>query len=385
MTPKPALVPKPVSGAPPKPAAKPLGSAVAERLLKGARRGETLARVIPAPNLLLFRYGVGQGRPTAIVSYGGVGKTWLAIDLALGVASGSKACFGHENMIGDPGLKADTVIERGTVLHLDYEMGANIIDKRYQRVAFGRGIDLCALADKLTVVSHPEVNLETSTMELALVKVCIGISLCIIDSFRAAAPSADENSSESRKYLDLLTRVSNRTGTVFVVLFHEAKQNAANGRAQGQLMRGSSALFDAAGAVLSVQQADDGDMTITQTKASLTRPGVPIHVRLEDVGDEDTAWWLSRGLKLVAVDPEAKRNGKKNEKDAKAIDQAKQSALDALKAHGELGVRQLRAKMNGSTDTRRVAIALLEESGEIVRPEGKNGTERPYRLATLPQ
>jgi hypothetical protein len=69
--------------------------------------------------------------------------------------------------------------------------------------------------------------------------------LVIVDNLSAAMRGMQENTADARQPLDMLTRISRRTGAVFLVLHHTTKpgQNAAKGRAA---IRGSSALFDAA-------------------------------------------------------------------------------------------------------------------------------------------
>jgi hypothetical protein len=353
-------------------------------LLGNALEGAALARPVAPPNLLVPRYGIAQGRPTALVAYGGVGKTWLAMDLALAVASGSADCWGQTDLIGDTGWnKRSNVLDRRTVLHLDFEMGAAFMAKRYQRMAVGRKIDLATLGDRLKVVSFPKANLATAGIDVALARACAGTSLCIIDSFRAAAPGVDENSSDARKYLDLLTRASDATGTAFVVLFHEGKQAPGGDRPQKYVMRGTSALFDAAGSALAVQ-VDGDDMIVTQTKASLGRSGSTFRVRLVDEGDMHTDWWLTEGIKVVAVGAEQqeKEKGVQSTKTRElAIERSMQSARLALATYGDLGMTQLIPKMVGAKDVRKEALDRLEASGAIVRPEGDVGTKRPFRLA----
>src|SRR5690606_22213217 len=70
------------------------------------------------------------------------------------------------------------------------------------------------------------------------------------DPFRAACPEIDENSSEARRPLDMITRVSEATECTPLVIHHARKPvNDAPGGAK-MSMRGSSGLFDAAASVM---------------------------------------------------------------------------------------------------------------------------------------
>lgn len=89
----------------------------------------------------------------------------------------------------------------------------------------------------------------------------------LIDSLRAAAPTTDENSSDARRPLDMLTRVSERTAAAFIVIHHARKPNATQAGGAKMAVRGSGALYDACGSVV-VFEAEKGKPTrVTHEKA----------------------------------------------------------------------------------------------------------------------
>lgn len=233
-----------------------------------------LAKPLPPVSYIFRHFGIAPGRPSLLAGYGGVGKTFVAQCLALHIAAGLGECWGLP-------------IARGPVAHIDYEMTPAPVQRRYQRQAAGHGIDLAGC--DLVLSSMPPVYLSDDDAEAALVELVAGKVLCIVDNLAAAIATSDakENEASVRKYLDRLTRVSERTGCAFLVLVHERK--AGKDEPGGlQRVRGSSAITDASGAVLSVSAGEgDGVLSLAQTKASVRKTGDELLLQLEDVGDVD--------------------------------------------------------------------------------------------------
>ena len=250
-------------------------------------RGETLAQAVPPVPYVFRHFGVTPGRPTLLAGYGGIGKTFVGQWLGLAIAAGS-------------GLVWGLPVAKGPVLWLDYEMTLTPTRRRLQRIAHGMGVDLAALP--FGVVSMPSVYLSDDDSEDMLCRTADGHVLAFVDNLAAAtATSGDkENESGIRRHLDKLTRVTQRTGCTFMTLVHERK--AGKDEPGGlQRVRGSSAITDAAGAVISIAAGEgDGILSLTQSKASARKAGNELLLRLEDVGmqlgDDD-----SEGLRVDVV------------------------------------------------------------------------------------
>jgi RecA-family ATPase len=243
------------------------------RLLSGAA---ILDRLDPikwvCPDLCL-----GPGRPTLVAGYGYSLKTFALQAMAVAVATG-RPVWGEFRCV------------QGKVLHIDYEQGEYATRMRYQRLAFGLGIAPDELAQTLSLACFPGVYLTTAGIEDTLARICEGYSLCIIDSFRAASPGVDENDSGVRIYLDILTRVSERTGCSFVVIHHAGKDQPD--RDSRQVARGSSAIFDACGTVLKLQgkkafEPVKVDLVKTSAAAVGKVQQVAFYLEAVDVTDED--------------------------------------------------------------------------------------------------
>ena len=222
---------------------------------------------------------VGPGRPTLLAGYGFSGKSIIVQALLLAVASGSRA-FG------------ELVCRQGKVLHLDYEQGAHATNLRYQRLAFAAGIDLAALGPTLRVAHFPTTYLTSADAETAMQRECAGVSLCVVDSFRAATPGAEENDSAIRAFLDMLTRVSERTGCAMLVVHHSGK-TPMNGekKPEAERARGSSGIFDACGTVANLaSSAPYEPIRVTLAKVSASAEGRqtdPFYLAFSDVPDDD--------------------------------------------------------------------------------------------------
>jgi hypothetical protein len=195
------------------------------------------------------------GAPALWAGYGYSMKTLAAQAAAMTIASGSGRVWGC------------FTAQPGRVLHIDYEQGSRLTRERYQRLAVPRMLGPDDVADRLSLITMPDLPLDGPKAEAQLSRLVDGYSLVLIDSLRAAAPHIDENSSDARRPLDMLSRVSERTGAAFVVIHHARKPNAAQVGGAKMAIRGSGALFDACGSVL-VFEGEKGQPTrVTHEKA----------------------------------------------------------------------------------------------------------------------
>jgi hypothetical protein len=213
-----------------------------------------LCMPLPPVNYLVPALGIGVGAPAMFAGYGFTGKTAVAQDLALSVASGTDFL----------GLYR---ARKGRVLHLDFEQGARITTDRYQRLAKGKGVDLASLADDaLRVGVFPVVRLSDQDAEEVLSAAFEGIALVVIDSLRACAPGVDENSSEVREVLDQVNRACEKSGTTALFVHHARKPKEGDGGNATFAIRGSSGIFDACGSVFVFEGFKGGPSTVRHQK-----------------------------------------------------------------------------------------------------------------------
>lgn len=196
--------------------------------------------------------GIAPGAVTIIGGAGFGGKTVSMQSLALSVASGTPA-WGKFH------------VARGRVIHLDWEQGRRLTQDRYQRLARPMGLRL-ANCD-LTLSTLPTAHLDDTHSESTLCRIVQGARMCIVDAFRGAFPTADENASGVRSWLDMLQRVSDRTGCAFFVIAHSKKMGAdVDVRSS---LRGSGALFDSAQTVYMLDGKKNRPTQVHNTKDRL--------------------------------------------------------------------------------------------------------------------
>ena len=303
-------------------------------------------------------FGLAPGFITLVAGYGYSGKTMALQSLAVSVASGCSV-WGVWSC------------RKGRVLHLDYEQGLRLNQDRYQRLARGMGFELRDLpVGTLTVACLPRVYLDENGLQDELVKLVEGYTLVIVDSLRAAFPHADENSSEVRSYLDILSRVSERTGATFIVIHHARKPNGPNGGGAKYAIRGSSALFDAGQSVFIFEGEKNEPTRVVHDKDRIRGKTI------EDFGlvTEDIAGETGPNHALIVrhLDGEQLEQGSSNrsqQAETKAVREvAKKIVTTLIENKGFRGTRtELRAVIRAKTALFDSAWAQLLNMGAIVR------------------
>jgi len=218
------------------------------------------------------------GRPVIMGGYGSAGKTLILQSLALACVTG-RLIWGQFRPDG-----------RLIVRHLDYEQGDGATRWRYRRLALGHDISQEELEDLVSTnaLDHapfPEVYLTSPNAYDAFMRAVEGANILILDALRGATPGEDENDSAMRVYLDLLSRVSSAQGCTIIVLHHAKKGDGKTSAAQ--LLRGSSAIYDGAGAIfMAASEEQNAPKYIEQTRPSQDARGQmiePFYLKIEDV------------------------------------------------------------------------------------------------------
>jgi hypothetical protein len=192
-----------------------------------------LAEPLPPVPWVCEGLGLAPGAVSLFAGYGYSRKTMALQSLGLSVALGRPVW----------GLWG---ARQGSFVHLDYEQGRRLTQERYQRLARGIGAEIGDLdSSAMRVCVLPRSYLDEPEIGDRLVKLLDGSTFVLVDSLRAAFPHADENSSDIRGHLDVLSRVSERTGAAIAVIHHARKPSQQASGTATHVIRGSSALFDA--------------------------------------------------------------------------------------------------------------------------------------------
>lgn len=294
---------------------------------------------------------LAAGPPTMFAGYGYSGKTLAAQSLALSVAAGLPV-FGMFRVNLD-----------GKVRHIDYEQGRRLTMERYQRLGRAAGVRFADLGDRLGFVALPPEKLDSEGIEELLVRELEGVTLAVIDSYRAGAPAIDENSSEARVPLDMLARVSELTGCCIVVIHHARKAND-NDSDSRQILRGSSALFDACQAVWTFSAKKRQPTTVECAKARLTgKNHEPFVLHTEDVAHGENERW---GLQLRFED-EADAVVEARDRRRRQVEDM---VLAVFREVGPCSPRRIRTELRGRGISLRngdeaVFLEALEASGKV--------------------
>jgi hypothetical protein len=305
---------------------------------------------LPPVNWTCEKLDVAPGAPLLVAGYGFSGKTVALQEKGIAVASGRPAWDRFP-------------VRTGRVLHIDYEQGSYLTRLRYQRLAAGRGIDPRSIDGRLVLAPMPGWYIDDDDQDDALARLADGFDLGIIDSFRAACPRTDENSSEARVPLDRLTRISEKTGITWAVIHHARKpSDKATGGAR-MSVRGSGALYDACGSCLVFAGEKGEPIAVEHEKARITgRTHEAFQLWIEDVevgGDP------RGGLRVSVLDsaPPAKQSG------TERLQEVKANVLDFVRGQGGAtgGLNVVCQYVGGRRDTVRAAIAELVRVGLLVR------------------
>ena len=161
------------------------------------------------------------------------GKTWLAVEVAVAVASGTKVC-------------GEFFAQRGRVAYFFAEDLAVQVRNRVRALAAGRGITVDRLGD-LFVCPRGKFLDVTKDEDLAwVVASCrqLGkIDLLVLDPLRDIHSAAEDKSDEMSPVMRRIRLVAELLGCTVAVAHHKSKPNAdAAKRRGGQQMRGSGSL-----------------------------------------------------------------------------------------------------------------------------------------------
>jgi hypothetical protein len=309
---------------------------------------------------------LAPGRPALLAGYGASAKTLAAQSLALSVAAGRPIWSFFE--VGDP----------GRVLHLDYEQGEHASRRRYQRLAIGHGIDAPELGDRLRLAALPRVYLDAVDAADIFARELDGSQLAIIDSLRAAAPTLDENASDVRRALDALTTASVKTGCAVLVIHHAGKAQDRHADAR-QVVRGSSAIFDAAGCALIIAagKTKTDPRRVTQAKVPAEAEGAPIDDFGLAVEDVALAGDPTAGVRVLHRSI-ADANDVQGEVDAR-LERDAGRVLDAVRQNPDTTITVLRAKAGLANARVAEVLAVLEHQRRVVASPADRGGKR-YRL-----
>ena len=175
---------------------------------------------------------------TMLYAYRGVGKTLLALAIALAVASGNKL---FHWLCSEP---------RG-VLYIDGEMSAQALQERLRALALGAGIDIQATRLRIITPDTQELpmpNLAQEAGQRLIEPHLEGVSLVVVDNLACLCSAGKENETESWVPVQRWLLNLKRRGISTLAVHHAGKSGE---------QRGTSAREDVMDSVVSLKHPED--------------------------------------------------------------------------------------------------------------------------------
>jgi hypothetical protein len=190
-------------------------------------------------------------------------KTWLGLDIALSVATGT-ACLGKY-----------AVPQPGPVLVYLAEDALPSVRERVAGMARHRGIDLSRV--EIDVVTAPVLRLDRDPDRVRLLETArrLGPRLLLLDPL-VRLHGIDENNASEVAALLAYFRSLQRLLDVSVILVHHTRKNAAGGTAAGLGLRGSSDIHAFGDSNLYLRRGKDHLVLTTEHRAAPASPPIPL-------------------------------------------------------------------------------------------------------------
>ncbi|MGH7564034.1 MAG: AAA family ATPase [Gemmatimonadota bacterium] len=292
---------------------------------------------------------------------GGSGKSTLALHLAGASAAAEEAL----EAFGCAG---------GPVLYVTAEDPADHLRNRLEALCSGHGWDRDLTLANVYVIEAGGHVLEDAAFQAHVLAEArrIGARLAVFDPFKFLTRANENSNTENAPVVAFLGRLAREVGLAVVVLHHETKPHEDRRRLADRL-RGATALYDGARAVLHVDLTSDGLLTVTPVK--MNRAALPARFAVAheiETAPENPAAWVRARFYRSGLDP--------------ALPTTKTAILNALDEHGQLTSNDLKAKAADrrmGIDPRDVLPARheLQAEGVITFTKGPNNSKIWHRTS----
>ena len=265
-------------------------------------------------------------------------KSWLALDLAVSVATGT------------PCLGAFDIDDAGPVLLYMAEDAAPVIKARIAGICRARKLDLATVP--LHVITVPALRLDRGRDQARLRDAVRRYAprLLVLDPF-VRLHRIDENDAGEVSALLGYLRTLQRQYDVAVLVVHHARKNGGAGAQAGQSLRGSGDFHAWGDSNLYVRRQKDALLLTIEHRAA----AAPDPLRLQLISGDDAVVHLAIAAGEAPDDHDTPRD----------LDPL---VLDALgRAGGALSRAQLRAELRVRNERLGDALARLVAAGAVIR------------------
>jgi len=219
---------------------------------------------------------------TILGGWQGLGKSWIALDLALEMSRGG-------------GKWLDIFpVEGGKVLYIDEESTASLLKFRFKKLLKGKGLEKISLNLDLAIGKRFKFTTPSSLDKLKELLDKTRPALVIVDAL-IRVHHLEENSSKDMTHFfdDIIKPLVQDYGCSFLFIDHESKSliNLKTGKdykmSGGKRLRGSSAKGDSVDTMLSLSHSDKY-LILEHSKARFYTPVKPIALSIDDIGPDAT-------------------------------------------------------------------------------------------------
>ena len=196
-------------------------------------------------------------------------KTWLGLDLALSVATGT-ACLGRY-----------VVPRPGPVLIYLAEDALTMVRQRVEGMACHRGLELSCVDIHVITASSLRLDREPHRSRLLETARRLRPRLLLLDPL-VRLHGVDENNAGEVAPLLAYFRSLQRELDLSVMLVHHMRKNAAGGAAAGQCLRGSSDLHAFGDSNLHLRRVRDRLVLLSEHRAAPAPPAVTLELVATD-------------------------------------------------------------------------------------------------------
>lgn len=173
----------------------------------------------------------------------GVGKTWIALDMLMSVASG-QPCMGK------------FAVKQGAVLLVEEEASELNLARRVHALARARGLKDTDLTN-FYHLTRQFVKIPQDFKEIVFMIMENDIKLVVFDSLRRFHSGNENSSTEMQAVLDAFAKINAYTGCSVVLIHHLAKANEMVRKPLFERLRGSSDLWAWRDCILGVEGEEE--------------------------------------------------------------------------------------------------------------------------------
>lgn len=298
---------------------------------------DMLARPAPEIEWLIENIWVDKSRGL-IAGNPGVGKTWLALDMLISVASG-QLCLGKYP------------VKKGAVLLVEEEASELNLSRRLHAMARARGLKDSDLSN-FHLLTRQFTKIPTDMVELFHLVNDRDIKLIVFDSLRRFHTCDENSSSEMQPVLDSFARLNIMTDASVVLIHHLAKgSRESDHRPIFERLRGSSDFWAWRDCLIGVEGEEEADSAVCSFQFRDAEAQESITIK-RYVGD------LSGAISLGVVDV------------ADSEEFAEKSALilSYMKSqYGSLSKEQICTKVKGRKQVLAKVFKVMVKQGLVVR------------------